>query len=67
MTITGTPTLIADSTVDVTLPLANPRETEATVIRQYVFARSASDVRRDVRCFRTSANTHEKTASKGLA
>lgn len=34
ITIIGTPTLIADSTLEVTLPIANPRDTDVTVIRQ---------------------------------
>jgi hypothetical protein len=66
-TIKGIPILIAVSTVDAMLPIANPRETEHTVIKQYVFIKVVIDDRNPVNFFSTEANIKLKLASSGIS
>lgn len=65
-TMIGTPELIAVSTDDVTLPIANPSETDETVIKENVFINVVSDVRRPVSRLRIAAKTKTKPVSRGF-
>jgi hypothetical protein len=65
ITRTGTPIPIAVSGDDAMLPIANPSETEDTVIKQYVRINVAIDDRNPVNFFNTDANTKAKLASRG--
>mmetsp|Transcript_26050 Transcript_26050/g.40532 ORF Transcript_26050/g.40532 Transcript_26050/m.40532 type:complete len:212 (-) Transcript_26050:78-713(-) len=67
MTRTGTPNAIAVSAVDAMLPIANPRETEDMVIKQYVFINVPIDDRNPVNFLSTDANIKAKLASSGIS
>jgi hypothetical protein len=48
-------------------PIANPRDTEVIVIRQYVFANLAKDVRSPVNDFSTFAKIKPNNVSRGIS